>query len=35
MNFATGVVYDYAPGSTQPESSGTVTVVHRGSNPLP
>lgn len=35
MNFATGVVYDYAPGSAHPESSGTVTVVHRGSHPLP
>jgi hypothetical protein len=35
MNFATHVVYDYAPGSTHPESSGTVTVVHRGSSPLP
>ena len=27
MNFATHVVYDYAPGSSTPESSGTVTVV--------
>jgi hypothetical protein len=35
MNFATGVVFDYAPGSAHPESSGTVTVVHRGSHPLP
>ena len=35
MNFSTHVVYDYAPGSTHPESSGTVTVVHRGSQPLP
>jgi hypothetical protein len=35
MNFATGVVYDYAPGSTHPESSGTVTVQKRGSHPLP
>jgi hypothetical protein len=35
MNFATHVVYDYAPGSTHPESSGKVTVVHRGSSPLP
>lgn len=35
MNFATHVVYDYAPGSAHPESSGTVTVVHRGSTPLP
>ena len=35
MNFATHVVYDYAPGSTHPESIGTVTVDHRGSQPLP
>jgi hypothetical protein len=35
MNFATHVVYDYAPGSAHPESSGTVTVQHRGSTPLP
>jgi len=35
MNFATGVVYDYAPGSAHPESSGTVKVEKRGSHPLP
>ncbi len=35
MNFATHVVYDYAPGSLHPESSGTITVVHKGSSPLP
>ena len=35
MNFSTGVVYDYAPGSAHPESSGTVTIEHRGSTPLP
>lgn len=35
MNFATHVVYDYAPGSSHPESSGTVTVQKRGSHPLP
>ena len=35
MNFSTHVVYDYAPGSAHPESSGTVTVVHRGSHRLP
>jgi hypothetical protein len=35
MNFATGVVFDYAPGSAHPESSGTVTIVHRGSHRLP
>jgi hypothetical protein len=35
MDFATGVVFDYAPGSSHPESSGTVKVEHRGSHPLP
>ena len=35
MNFATHVVFDYAPGSSHPESSGTVTVQRRGSHPLP
>jgi hypothetical protein len=35
MNFATHVVYDYAPGSLHPESSGTITVVHKGSSKLP
>ena len=35
MNFSTDVVYDYAPGSAHPESSGTVTIEHRGSHPLP
>ena len=35
MNFATGVVFDYAPGSLHPESSGTVTVEHRGSHRVP
>jgi hypothetical protein len=35
MNFSTGVVFDYAPGSAHPESSGTVTIVHKGSHPLP
>ena len=35
MNFKTHVVFDYAPGSTSPESSGRVTVVHRGAQPLP
>ncbi len=35
MNFKTHVVFDYAPGSTSPESSGRVTVVHRGTQPLP
>ena len=35
MNFKTHVVFDYAPGSLSPESSGRVTVVHRGTDPLP
>jgi hypothetical protein len=35
MNFSTDVVFDYAPGSTHPESSGTVTVVHKGSHRVP
>jgi hypothetical protein len=35
MNFSTGVVYDYAPGSAHPESSGTVKIEHRGPAPLP
>jgi hypothetical protein len=35
MNFKTHVVFDYAPGSLSPESSGTVTVVHRGTQRLP
>ncbi len=34
MNFSTGKVFDYAPAS-KPESLGTVSVVHRGSHPLP
>ncbi|MBV9195200.1 MAG: hypothetical protein JO168_13725 [Solirubrobacterales bacterium] len=35
MDFATHVVYDYAPGSAHPESSGTVAVIRRGGRPLP
>jgi hypothetical protein len=35
MNFQTRVVYDYAPGSTSPESSGRIKVVKRGASPLP
>jgi hypothetical protein len=35
MNFKTHVVFDYAPGSASPESSGRVTVVHRGAQRLP
>jgi hypothetical protein len=34
MNFSTGKVFDYAPAA-KPESLGTVSVVHRGSHPLP
>jgi hypothetical protein len=35
MNFRTHVVYDYAPGSTSPESSGFVTIQHAGAVPIP
>jgi hypothetical protein len=35
MNFKTGVVFDYAPGSAQPESSGTVKLLKTGATPLP
>jgi len=35
MNFQTHVVYDYAPGSLTPESSGVITVHKRGTQPLP
>lgn len=35
MNFKTHVVFDYAPGSSSPESSGTITVVTRGAERLP
>jgi hypothetical protein len=35
MNFRTGVVFDYAPGGPQPESSGTVEILERGPTPLP
>jgi hypothetical protein len=35
MNFRTNVVFDYAPGSTSPESSGTIRLEHRGAVPLP
>jgi len=31
MNFKTHVVFDYAPGSTSPESSGTVKILQKGS----
>ena len=35
MNFKTHVVYDYAPGSLSPESSGVITVQKRGAQRLP
>jgi hypothetical protein len=35
MNFKTHVVFDYAPGSASPESSGTVTIEQRGAQRLP
>ena len=35
MNFKTGVVFDYAPGSTQPESSGTVRILTKGASRIP
>jgi hypothetical protein len=31
MNFKTHAVFDYAPGSTSPESSGTVKILQKGS----
>jgi hypothetical protein len=35
MNFKTGVVFDYAPGSANPESSGTIKVLETGPTPIP
>ena len=35
LNFQTHIVFDYAPGSAGPESSGTVRVERTGSHPLP
>jgi hypothetical protein len=35
MNLKTGVVFDYAPGSATPESSGTVRIVTKGANRIP
>jgi hypothetical protein len=35
MNFKTGVVFDYAPGSAAPESSGSVRVLTKGANRIP
>jgi hypothetical protein len=35
MNFRTGVVFDYAPGSDTPESSGTVKILQKGTHRIP
>jgi hypothetical protein len=35
MNFKTHAIYDYAPGSLHPESTGTVTIVKAGSTKAP
>jgi hypothetical protein len=35
MNFKTHAVFDYAPGSAQPESSGTVRILERGPKRIP
>jgi hypothetical protein len=35
MNFKTHVVFDYAPGSLHPESSGTVKIVKTGTTKAP
>jgi hypothetical protein len=35
MNFKTHAIYDYAPGSLHPESTGTVSVKHIGRVPPP
>ncbi len=35
MNFKTHAIYDYAPGSLHPESTGTVTIKHIGRTPPP
>ena len=34
MNFKTHVVFDYAPGSLHPESSGTIKIVKTGKQTL-
>jgi hypothetical protein len=34
MNFQTHAVFDYAPGSTGPESSGTVKILQKGSQKI-
>jgi hypothetical protein len=35
MNFKTHVVFDYAPGTESPESSGTVRILEKGANRIP
>jgi hypothetical protein len=35
MNFKTHVVFDYAPGSLHPESSGTIKIVKTGKTKAP
>ena len=35
MNFTTHAIYDYAPGSLHPESTGTVRIKHVGKTPPP
>ncbi len=35
MNLRTHTVYDYAPGSTKPESAGYITIVHWPRHGLP
>lgn len=35
MNFKTHRIYDYAPGSLHPESTGTVRIVQFGSSKAP
>jgi hypothetical protein len=35
MNFKTRVVFDYAPGSLHPESSGTIKIVKLGKTKAP
>jgi hypothetical protein len=35
MNFKTHVVFDFAPGSATPESSGTVRILTKGANRIP
>jgi hypothetical protein len=35
MNFKTHVVFDYAPGSLHPESSGTIKIMKTGRTRAP